>query len=185
MKLTAKNVGMVTRACLSDDTSISLGERVEARGVLHSFMFDKAAIERCREDIDSMLDQLPATFHQGRGDGWWFLNACETKDGERWGEHIHVEQLFCLGIATGRVVFTLPRDMWPVHPGGMPYVSIARRPDCPNSAGCQHVVTISGQPAMRRWRCLVCEREWEVSAKQFEQVVPPSAREVNEPRGED
>jgi hypothetical protein len=35
-----------------------------------------------------------------------------------------MEQLFTLGIALGLAQWQLPRDMWDIFPGGMPYVSV-------------------------------------------------------------
>ena len=35
-----------------------------------------------------------------------------------------MEQLFVLGMGLGLVKYGLPRSMWNVLPGGMPYISI-------------------------------------------------------------
>ena len=58
------------------------------------------------------------------GGGWSFLQACVDKNGNHWGEHSNMEELFCLGIAIGKVESLLPRDMWKVLPGGVPYYVI-------------------------------------------------------------
>ena len=40
------------------------------------------------------------------------------------GMYSNVDQLVCLGNAIGKVKFLMPRDMWPILPGGMPYIAI-------------------------------------------------------------
>jgi hypothetical protein len=70
-----------------------------------------------------MLAELPDPFHDADiGGGGSFLQACNRQDGVQWTtEHRVMEQLFLLGIATGFVICQLPRWVWPVLPGGMPY----------------------------------------------------------------
>lgn len=75
--------------------------------------------------IGELLAELPDEFQASKGGGWSFLNACMTKDGVQWtGMHSTMDKLFMLGIAAGRARWLLPRDMWGVLPGGMPYVSV-------------------------------------------------------------
>ena len=75
--------------------------------------------------VSELLDQLPAEFHEKTGGGWSFLNACNNRDGQQWtGLHETMEKLVMLGLATGHVAFLMPRDMWSVLPGGMPYFVI-------------------------------------------------------------
>jgi hypothetical protein len=57
-----------------------------------------------------------------------FLNACMTKDDNQWGEHQNMEQLLALGIAIGYARILLPRNMWSVLPGGVPYFSVGPKP---------------------------------------------------------
>jgi hypothetical protein len=59
--------------------------------------------------------------HQDAG-GATFLNACVDKNGTQWGEHRNIDQLLCLGIAIGKVSFPMPKEMWSMLPGGMPFV---------------------------------------------------------------
>jgi len=57
--------------------------------------------------------------------GWTFLNACQDKHGRLWtGLHQTVEKLFLLGMATGKAKCLLPREVWPMLPGGLPYFAI-------------------------------------------------------------
>jgi hypothetical protein len=72
-----------------------------------------------------MLLELPDTFMKTKGGGWSFLNACMNKNGEQWTAfHPKVQELFCLGLALDICSYTLPREMWKVLPGGMPYLVV-------------------------------------------------------------
>ncbi len=45
--------------------------------------------------------------------------------GEQWtGLHPTVDMLFTLGLAAGRVVCLMPRELWDALPGGMPYYMV-------------------------------------------------------------
>jgi hypothetical protein len=76
-------------------------------------------------EVREVLSQMPIPFHKDSGGGWSFLNLCQTKNGEQWGEHENVEQLVCLGIGLGLVSYCMPREFWVSLPGGMPYVMIS------------------------------------------------------------
>lgn len=45
-----------------------------------------------------------------------------TKEGNQWGEHLNMEQLVVLGVASGNLQYCLPKQMWSMLPGGMPLV---------------------------------------------------------------
>ena len=79
-----------------------------------------------------MLVELPNEFMEesaGGGGGWSFLNTCYDKNGDQWtGMHLTMEQLFQLGIAAGVASYVMPRQMWAVFPGGMPYIVIHAEP---------------------------------------------------------
>lgn len=71
-----------------------------------------------------MLLQLPKEFQKGSGSGGGisFLNACNDVSGKQWTDsHQVMEQLFALGIGCNKVKCLMPREMWKVLPGGMPY----------------------------------------------------------------
>lgn len=123
MELTAKNVNQVFLDCLfkSED---DLSKTVEATGVILKCKFNPERLESHREDIKSMLGQLPDEFMEKTGGGWSFLNACMTKDGTHWGEHTNIDKLLCLGLAIGKVEFCLGREYWNLFPGGVPYFMI-------------------------------------------------------------
>jgi len=73
--------------------------------------------------VDSLYQEaLPDEFHTGKGGGWSFLDACNDRNGAQWTSlHRTMDQLVCLGHAIGAVSFCLPREMWKILPGGMPY----------------------------------------------------------------
>ena len=94
-------------------------------GIVHRSLFDKNRVEAQKPAIRAMLAELPDPFHADRGEGWSFLNACKDRHDRLWtGEHRTMETLFMLGIAAGYVRETLPYDMLPVLPGGVPYYTI-------------------------------------------------------------
>ena len=77
------------------------------------------------EEIGDILAELPDEFQSTKGGGWSFLNACNDRDGNQWtGQHSVMEELFCLGIAAGKAKYLMPREMWSVLPGGVPYIVV-------------------------------------------------------------
>lgn len=97
---------------------------VLVEGVVTKFAFHPDRLKSHTKEIIDLLSELPDTFQAKGGGGWSFLNACEDKHGDQWGQHQDMEALFCLGIGIGKAQWLLPRDMWQMFPGGMPYVSI-------------------------------------------------------------
>ncbi len=142
MKLTAENV----RAVVMDSLPKTVTPEEEkdllswknppgfvlAQGVVSKFAFRKNNLEAHREDVASLLRCLPDEFHKDKGGGWSFLNGCMDKDGVQWGEQRDVDTLICLGLALGLVSFPMPRDMWSVLPGGVPYFVVDAPEVCPS-----------------------------------------------------
>lgn len=130
MELTAQNVHDVMRECLFKDDEMTDGLpndptlMIAHEGVTAIFGFHAERLENRREDIKSMLNQLPKSFRQDSGGGWSFLAACLRDDEYHWGEHKDVECLFALGCALGLSKCILGREHWHVLPGGMPYYVI-------------------------------------------------------------
>jgi hypothetical protein len=94
---------------------------IVAEGIVGSVGFHPERLETHKDEIALLLAELPNEFQEKGGGGMSFLNACMDKNGYQWGEHIHMEQLFQLGIGIKAVKCLLPRAMWNVLPGGMPY----------------------------------------------------------------
>jgi hypothetical protein len=124
--LSVEHVCQVFAQCLAHGAESHPTVTVE--GILHTANFAMNELERRKAEIGGMLAQLPLEFQpraDGGADGWSFLNACNDRDGRQWtGEHMIMEQLFLLGIATGQAKWCLPRDMWEVLPGQMPYIAV-------------------------------------------------------------
>lgn len=124
MKLTAENVQGLFNGCLAHaDTPIDVRQDVE--GVKHRTTFDQRKLQENAELISQLCNQLPDKFKKDNGGGWSFLNMCVDKDGNQWtGFHEVVDKLLMLGIAIGKMSFLLPKQMWSILPGGMPYVVV-------------------------------------------------------------
>lgn len=74
-----------------------------------------------------MLAELPEPFFDNGGGGWSFLNLCTDRHDRLWtGEHSVCEQLIVLAQALDLATYPMPRDMWEILPGGMPYVMFKR-----------------------------------------------------------
>lgn len=122
-KLTSETLRELMGNCLAGDTTEDNIQIVEGIGAKYCFDIRKMSVRR--DQIKSLLAELPDEFRSKRGGGWSFLQACNDRHGVQWtGLHQEMEALFCLGIATGDAQWLLPRDTWSVLPGGMPYVSV-------------------------------------------------------------
>ena len=140
LSLTAANVKKVFADCLfTDDEASTLHapmkepmtnhgvpgiKPVVVEGILNTFGFHPERLAKHKEEIWELLSGLPEQFHADNCGGWSFLQACMTQDGGQWGEHANMEQLLVLGLATQQANYLMPRDMWGMMPGGMPYFSI-------------------------------------------------------------
>jgi hypothetical protein len=118
--------------CLFRDDEVVNGvpttEPVVVEGITSMFGFHPERLQSHRDEVAGWLLLLPVEFQstaQGGGGGWSFLNACDDVNGNQWtGLHQRMEQLFTLGIALGLAKWQLPRKVWSVLPGGMPYVVV-------------------------------------------------------------
>jgi hypothetical protein len=122
----SQRVTEIFEDCLTSDPESVTALKIE--GIIHNAVFDRAKLADYHTEIGELLSELPEPFQpadQGGGGGWSFLNACDDKHGNQWtGFHLVMEQLFLLGIATGQASVPMPRDLWSILPGGMPYVSV-------------------------------------------------------------
>ena len=119
----AKELETVFTSCLFYDDE-PLENMVEVDGILNPYGFHPERLETSRKQVEEWLAQLPDSFHKSGGGGMSFLKACETRDGERWGEHRSMDMLFCLGMGLGLVFCPIPRNLWSVLPGKVPYYVI-------------------------------------------------------------
>ncbi len=101
-----------------EDTS----KHVKVEGITANVGFHPERLNGHKAEIEAMLNELADDFKKSGGGGMSFLNACNDKYGNQWtGLHQRMEQLFQLGIGVGKAELLMPREMWGVLPGGMPY----------------------------------------------------------------
>ena len=118
--------------CLFKDEEIIGGKPVvdpiAVEGISMNLGFHPDRVKSHEDEIDDMLDQLPASFHEQTGGGMSFLSMCDTKEGVQWtGMHRTMEELMLLGMGTGRVEYCLKcrsKAWWGMMPGNMPYIVI-------------------------------------------------------------
>ena len=126
MKLTPQNVQDLTKNALYAEEEIPEDGKppenaVIVEGLVRKFGFHPERLEKTRDDVKSMLAELPDKFKEG----WSFLNMCTTKDGELWtGDHGTMESLVVLAIGLGLADYPFPREMWKMLPGSVPYIII-------------------------------------------------------------
>jgi hypothetical protein len=129
MQLTSEKVTAIFTDCLFKDGE-KLKDPVIVEGILNKFGFHSGRLASHKIEIEELLAELPETFMLNKGGGWSFLNACQDKHGNQWtGLHLVMEQLFCLGLGVGRVAEVMPRTMWPLLPGGVPYYAVTLPPE--------------------------------------------------------
>ena len=129
--LTSEAVHEAVKYCLFRNEEIENGAPKDpellilAEGVVNKFGFNKTRIEEKAPEIRAMLAELPEGFMKGsEAGGHSFLQACMDRHGRHWGEHPTMDELFCLGRAINAVEWLMPREMWKILPGGMPYLVI-------------------------------------------------------------
>ncbi|EMJ59882.1 hypothetical protein [Leptospira sp. P2653] len=127
LKLTSENVSNLFLKCLfleGEDTT----NFVKAEGVAITIGFHPERLRTNKTQIKELLDQLPQRFRKSEASseshGWSFLNACKTEKGILWGQHKNVDELLCLGLASGLIEYNLPREIWVALPSGVPYFFI-------------------------------------------------------------
>lgn len=97
---------------------------VEVSGTIRkNVRFHPGRLQSHRNEIKTLLDELPDEFKKSGSGGRSFFNAHNDKHGNRWTDNDpHVEELFQLGIGIGRVQYKMPKEKWSINlPGGMPY----------------------------------------------------------------
>ena len=96
---------------------------IPAQGIVSKVGFHPGRLETHKEEVMTLLNELPDDFKMSGGGGWLFLNACNDKHGVQWGGHQNMEQLFQLGIATDQAEWQM-MEMKDIMPGGVPYVVV-------------------------------------------------------------
>lgn len=123
--LTDEAVEAVFLDCLLDDAGHE--GAVIPEGIVHRFAFDPERLEVQRDEIEGWISELPSEFLADGAGGWSFLNLCNRADGEQWTSlHLRMEQFVAMAEGLGLASFLMPREMWSVLPGGMPYIVFRR-----------------------------------------------------------
>lgn len=126
-RLSTTRVESIFMDCLfrdGEDTS----NHVKAEGITTTAGFHPERLKGHEAEIVEMLGELPDEFKETGGGGMSFLNACNDKHGNQWTSyHRTMEQLFQLGIASGKAKLLMPRAMWGALPGGMPYYVVLNK----------------------------------------------------------
>jgi len=126
MELTAENVEAIRKECMSGEKEGD--DVIVVKAAVHRLAFLRSKLEEHKDDIYSMLRQLPSSFQSDGGEGMSFLQACVREDGVQWTDfHQTMEILFALGIGAGLVQHCLPESLWSALPGGMPYLVVMKQ----------------------------------------------------------
>lgn len=98
-------------------------EPVVAEGITQTVGFHPARIEAAKPAVVEVIKRMHDNFLKSKGGGWSFLNLCNDRDDNQWANlHRTMEQFVQLAIGCGLGGYLMPREMWSIMPGGMPYV---------------------------------------------------------------
>lgn len=131
MQLTSENVHFVFTDCLFTEEEVK--DLVEGQipenavlveGLTIKVGFHKERLSKHKEDIKSLLSQISDKFVHNVGGGMSFLELPSRSDGTQWGEHPDAQELLLLGIGSKYMQYCAPQELWPMLPGGVPYVVI-------------------------------------------------------------
>jgi hypothetical protein len=111
---------LLTKCLFQDDEDQHGAIMVE--GILNNYGFHPGRLASSKDEIRQLIGEIAGDeFLKQKGGGMSFLNLCQNRAGELWGEHPTMEALLCLAIASNLGGFCAPRRYWAVMPGGMPY----------------------------------------------------------------
>lgn len=125
--INAKKIDEMLKDCMYEEgyTIDNLpDDAVFVEGIMKNFALHPERLKSHKEEVKEMLMELSDDFKKSKGGGTSFLNMCMDKHGSQWGEHINVEQLIVLGIGLNMISYSMPKSMWSILPGGMPYLTV-------------------------------------------------------------
>ena len=123
MLLNPERIHEIFNDCLFKDTE-SHSEYLPAKGLTMSVGFHPERTEKYASEVYEICMNLPTEFQEKTGGGYSFLYMCMDKDGNHCMEQPTAQELLLLGIATGWMSILMPRDFWPMLPGGVPFVVV-------------------------------------------------------------
>lgn len=122
--ISEQRVCEVYRACLFNDNEIkdeipvydfSVGE-----GIREVAVFNTDRLNEHKGEVLDMIEHIENIYL-----GPHFMQLCVADNGDLWtGDHHMVDRLVQLGVATGILEYTIPREMWQYLPNELPYVCI-------------------------------------------------------------
>jgi hypothetical protein len=122
-KINSREVEQTFLYCLCKEEKEITEESIITEGIVSKFAFHPERLKEKKKQVKEWFGHF-SKFKKG----FSFLNFCEENDGTMWtGLHKRMEQLICLGLALDIIKLALPRDFWPVLPGGMPYYYFTKK----------------------------------------------------------
>lgn len=124
-KLTPERVNELFTTCLiQHDISCGTDDDLIVEGIKMKVAFSKKSLAILSDDIKVLISQLPENaFNISKGNGMPFILLCNNKDGELWtGVHRIIEELIMLAIGINCCKYLLPKKLWKLLPGRLPYV---------------------------------------------------------------
>ena len=114
----ASLVNQTFQKCLFKDGEDTTNQ-VQVEGITNIFGLHPQRLEEQRETVTALVAELPPIFKEG----YSFLKLCENKNGEQWtGLQRTMQELMVMAVGLELMSYCLPREVWPVLPGGVPYV---------------------------------------------------------------
>jgi hypothetical protein len=127
LKLTSQNVKDLFQKVLFNDGEDHTNH-VPVQGITINVGLHPGRLEEIKPQVAELLGQLSQDFHKDHGGGTSFMNMPALANGELWGEQHNAQELMVLGLATGYLSYCLPREMWMMLPGGVPYLMFDPNP---------------------------------------------------------
>ena len=97
---------------------------VIVEGLTATFYLNAQRLNEKKDQVIKWLTEFEDGFMKDSGGGQTFLNFCQTKDGNQWGEQSDCQNLLILAIGLNLMSYCAPKEMWSMFPGEMPYIVI-------------------------------------------------------------
>lgn len=118
----ARKIHEIFMYCLFDEGEDQTGA-VLVQGLSSGFGFHPERLAEVKEDLRKIAsDVVSDEFLESKGGGMTFLRLPVGRDGKVWCEQKTSQELMCLCIASGFANYCLPRELWDMMPGGVPYL---------------------------------------------------------------
>ena len=119
----AETVRDLFMACLFEEGE-PMNDAVMVEGITMTVGFHPGRLSDRRDRIRDIAAQIVTDdFMAAKGGGTSFLNLCVDRDGAMWGEHVNCQELMLLCVGAGLASYCLPRSMWGIFQGAVPYVT--------------------------------------------------------------